>query len=604
MKTKTIKNFSRFNTRAGFTLIEVIVGLAILGVLIVGVMATYTMLTRTVKINREKTELTTLADSHLEIVRNLPYSQLGTVSGSPHGALPDFSNPEVAVLESATYNLYYEVTYVDDPADGTALTTDATPNDYKQIKMFVRRVSDGVINTFLTSVSPKGLEGAGTGGSLWVKVFNASGQPVSGANIHIQSTQVGSNIILDRQSAADGNWVEVGLPASVNGYHVVVSKAGYSSDQTYPITAQNPNPIKPDATILAGQVTQVSFSIDLLSNLTINTYSQTCQPLSNIGVNVRGDKKIGTNPDVYKFNQSFASVLGQIILNSLEWDTYTPALLSGQPYMVYGTSPIQNINVLPGTSQVFTMILGPITTNSLLVIVKDASTGSPLEGAVVHLRKGGSVPQDYYGTTGGSIWLQKDWTGGDGQADFVDQSRYFSDNNNIDINSMPTGIRLKKISGDYQSPGILESSTFDTGTSASNFTTITWEPTSQNPSTELKFQVATNNDNATWNYKGPDGTAATYYTVSGNSISSVHDNNRYIRYRVYEATTNDHRTPILTSVGINYVAGCFTPGQAIFTGLTAGNNYDLDINLAGYQTAVANNLDIFGNQILEITLSP
>ena len=59
-----------------------------------------------------------------------------------------------------------------------------------------------------------------------------------------------------------GNWIEVGLPPSVNGYHIVVTKPGYSTDQTYPITPQNPNPTKPDATIMSGQVTQVSIVTD------------------------------------------------------------------------------------------------------------------------------------------------------------------------------------------------------------------------------------------------------------------------------------------------------------------------------------------------------
>ena len=589
----------------GFTLIEAVVGIWILAILLVGVLGVYSILARTVKLNREKTELVTLAASYLEVARNLPYSQVGTINGNPHGNLPDKTNPIAVNLEGGSYRIYYEVTYLDDPADGTILAgTDPSPNDYKQVKMFVEKVATGALTAFLTNVSPKGLEGISNAGALLIKVFNAQGQPVAGADIHIENTILNPPIVLDRQSDAGGNWAEVGLPASVNGYHIVVAKSGYSSDQTYPITVQNPNPIKPDATIVNGQVTQVSFSIDQLSNLTINTYSQTCHDLNNVGVNVRGNKLIGTVPDVFKFNQNYSSVLGRIILNNIEWDTYTPTLLSGQNLMIYGTSPVQSINVLPGTSQTFTLILGPQTINSILVIVKDASTGTPLEGAVAHLRKGGSVPQDYYATTGGSVWVQRDWTNGAGQADFTDPTRYFSDNGNVDVNSVPTGARLRKQSGRYVAPGALESSAFDTGTSASNFTTITWEPTSQTQGTELKFQIASNNDNAIWVYKGPDGTGGTYYTVSGTSVNSVHDNNRYVRYKMFEDTINDKYTPVLTSVAINYVAGCFTPGQAIFPDLTSGNNYDLDVSLTGYQPTIINSLDISGNQILEILLSP
>jgi hypothetical protein len=65
-------------------------------------------------------------------------------------------------------------------------------------------------------------------------------------------------------------------------------------------------------------------------------------------------------------------VAGQIALTNIEWDTYTPTLLANQNLVDRGTSPIQKIDVLPGSSQTFTMILSPNSTaNSLLVIVKN-----------------------------------------------------------------------------------------------------------------------------------------------------------------------------------------------------------------------------------------
>jgi type II secretory pathway pseudopilin PulG len=590
---------------AGFTLIEVVAGIGVLAILLVGILGVYTVLTRAVKINREKIELVTLVDSYLEIARNLPYDKIGTVNGNPHGNLPDLTNPVTKVLESDSYKIYYEVTYIDDPSDGTILAgTDSAPNDYKQVKVFAESLTTGKLTTFVTTMVPKGPEGMGNSGALFIKVFNAEGQPVEGASIHIENTALTPNLVLDRTSDASGQWVEVGLPPSVTSYHIVVTKQGYSTDQTYPITPSNPNPVKPDATIIAGQITQISFSIDQLSTLTVKTLSPTCQNLSGVGVNVRGDKLIGTNPDIYKFNNSYSSSAGQIVVNDIEWDTYTPTLLNGQNYTLYGTSPVQNITLLPGTSQVFSLILGPFSVNSLRVIVKDAATGTPLEGALVHLRKGGSVPQDYYGTTGGSVWVQQDWTDGPGQSDFINPEAYYSDNGNIDINSVPTGVRLVKISGRYVTPGVLESSTFDTGTSATHYLNLTWEPTSQSSGTTLKFQIATNNDKTTWNFVGPDGTVNTYYTVSGTSINALHNGDRYVRYRVYESTTDDKHTPILTSVAVNYVSGCFTPGQTAFPDLTAGNNYDLFVSLSGYADQQINSLDINGNQYIEVLMSP
>ncbi|MEJ0021478.1 MAG: ice-binding family protein [Candidatus Doudnabacteria bacterium] len=800
----------------GFTIIEMVVAIAIFAVLLVGVIGLVSVMTRSVRASREQTTIASLATNYLEVVRNLAYSQVGTAHGNPIGVLPDDVTPATIVIEGINYQVYYEVTFVDDPADGTVLLgTDAAPDDYKQVKLNIQNMTTGVVRSFSSNITPFGLEGTVNAGALWIKAFDATGQPIAGASVHIQN--IAGTIILDRTTDSSGNWVEVGLPPGVNIYHIVVTKAGYSTDQTYPITVANPNPTKPDPTIVNSQVTLVSFSIDLFSKLTIKTLGatgstcgaaqvnlgtagsfavlagstitntgssgingdlglspgtsvtgfppgtvngaqhvadstaaqaktdlvaaynnaagqsttstiptelggttetagvydsasgtfgitgtltlnaqgdpnavfifkaastlitagassvslingaqacnvfwqvgssatfgtfsnfagnvlaltsitvttgvnvsgrmlarngavtldtdtitlgasgpSTCSALSNVGVNLTGAKLIGLTPNVLKYNNNLTSSAGLIALNNLEWDNYTPTLLTGQNLMVVGTSPIQQISVLPAANQTFTMILGTQTANSLLVIVKDSGTGNALAGAGVHLHRGGATPQDFNGTTGGSVWVQSDWTGGPGQTDFAAATRYFADDGNIDNSSLPTGIRLKNISGNYVASGQVVSSTFDTG-GASNFTTLTWNPTSQNPATSLKFQIASNSDNATWNFMGPDGTAGTYYTVSGTNIASIHNNDRYIRYKAFLATTDSLQTPVLTSVAINYVSGCATPGQTSFGGLTADNNYSLDVTLPGYQPFSVNSLNISGNQSIQVLMSP
>ena len=596
----------------GFTLIEMVAGMAIFVVLVVGVLSAFLALSRTVKSAREKTVLATLASNYLEVVRNVPYADVGTVNGNPKGKLADFNNAITAKIEGFTYQIYYEVTNIDDPADGLIGGTpnDPAPADYRQVKMSVVNTATGQVTKFLTNVSPKGLEGTQNAGAIKVQVFNFSGQRIQDADIHIQYPTSTPAVVLDRKSDANGEWIEVGLPAATNNYRLVVTKPGYSTDQTYPATAQNPNPTKPDATVVNGQVTEIPFSIDLLANLTIKTLDSFCSALSGVDMNVRGDALIGINPNVYRYNQDHTSSGGEVALADIEGDTYTPTLLTGQQWVVRGTSPIQKIEVQPGSSQTFTMVLGANSTaNSLLVVVKDASTGAALEGALVHLRKGGSVPQDYYGVTGGSVWAQSSWTGGYGQENWSTSTpdRYFLDDGNIDINSNPTGVRLKKTSGDYVFAGWLESSIFDTGTSNSNFTTISWSPSSQAVGTSLEFQLASSNDPAgPWDYVGPDGTADSFYSVSGTNISTTHNNTRYIRYKVYLSTVDDKETPILTSLQINYVSGCATPGQSYFGDLTAGQNYSLEVSLPGYQTVIMDDppLEINGNQPQEVLMSP
>lgn len=589
--------------QGGFTLIEALVGILIFAILVSAILGSYSILSRSIKLARERTLLATQAAYYLELVRNMPFSEIGTINGNPPGALADSSNPINTTIEGTTFEIYYEVTYIDDLADGTILAgTDPAPNDYKQVKLSVKNNATDQTTKFLTNVSPKGLEGLNNAGALYIRAFDANGQPVANADVHIENTSLNPDIILDRTTDSNGALIEVALPVSVNGYSVTVTKDGYSTDQTHPISVANPNPVKPDATIVDGQVTQVSFAIDLVSDLTIRTLNATCSSISGVGMNVRGSKLIGTSPDVFKFEQDFTSSGGQVSMTDIEWDNYIPVLDSGAPYTVYGTSPIQQVTVLPNSAQTFSFILGPQTDDSLRVIVKDSATGSALEGATVRLVKSSGSPEAE-AITGGSIWEQFDWNGGSGQADFVNSDQYFSQDGGVDTNLVPTGLQLNQVFGDYVASGSLESSTFNTG-AASNFTTISWQPTSQNPQTELKFQLATNNDNLTWNYVGPDGTNTTYYTVSGSNIASIHDNDQYIRYKVFMTTSDPDYTPTLTSVGLNYVSGCFTPGQVIFTDLDGGDDYDLTVTLGGYATYSVDHILINGNMVYEVLMSP
>ena len=123
----------------------------------------------------------------------------------------------------------------------------------------------------------------------------------------------------------------------------------------------------------------------------------------------------------------------------------------------------------------------------------------------------------------------------------------------VDVGYGNGTVVLAKCKGEvpvYCPSGTLESSSHDCGHPA-DFGTISWD--NQSPgSTELKFQIATNNNNSTWNFVGPDGSSATYYETSGANVWSGHDGKRYIKYKAYLGTTNSSQTPALKEVRITY----------------------------------------------------
>lgn len=572
-----------YKHKKGFSLVEILVSIAIFAILSITVYEMVTTILRGISSYRQNIVASTLANQYMEIVRNMPYSEIGSISGNPSGNLADLPNAIETTINDVLYKIYYVVSYVDDPSDGTIMnSTDISPNDYKQVKMYVLNTKTNITSSFLTNVAPKNLEGLIDSGAIYIKVFDAIGQPVSNATIHITNTIKNLDII--RTTNSNGEWIEVGLSTSSNSYHIVVTKNGYSQDQTYPITTENPNPTKPDSTVSNGEVTKISFSIDKLSDLTINSLNQYCSPISNVGMEIRGSKLIGLSPEIYKFDNLYSSnSQGKIILQDIEWDNYTPALTSN--YTILGSYPIQNVGVLPNTEQNFTFILGPKTSNNILVIVKDSSTNNSIEGARVELS---SASKQYYSSkiTGGSVWSQTSWIGGDNQTNWVDETKYY-ESISIDTNDILEILKLKSYDGgnNYFNSGYLVSSSFDTGSTSTIFTNIEWQPESQNASTTVRLQIATNNDNSTWNFVGPDGTPDSYYTVSGTNINST--SKRYIKYKIFLDTTDTSITPVITNIRINYVSGCFTPGQTIFTNLSTSNDYLIKITKDGYKEATS-----------------
>ena len=147
------------------------------------------------------------------------------------------------------------------------------PNDYKRVKVKVlwQGLFKGEVVS-ITDVAPKGLETPVGGGNLLISVFDAVGNPIPQADIHIVNDNVDPKIDVTYQSNDKGQYLVAGAPTSTEGYKITVSKSGYSIDRTYG-KDEITNPSNPHATVLEGQLTKKSFSIDKLSNFKIDTLS-------------------------------------------------------------------------------------------------------------------------------------------------------------------------------------------------------------------------------------------------------------------------------------------------------------------------------------------
>jgi prepilin-type N-terminal cleavage/methylation domain-containing protein len=560
--------------KSGFSLIEVVIGTAIFLIVALAVYGAFTSLTQLANGSQSRTLAVELADEQFEIIRNLPYTNVGLSNGIPQGVLPQTQTVTrggmnfIVTLTVRNINLSTSTLQASDRLVEVNVDCPAC-QDFQPIDL-------------TGQVSPANLQSAGNGGALSIQVNDAFGRPVEGATVNVQSVATSS---VQDTDLTDKNGVLqiIGVPQGANTYRIVVTKTGYSTDRTYPIGgAGNPNPTKPDATVLNQQVTNVSFAIDRLSSLTIAGVSPLCAPVNGIHFSLVGTKTIGTG--VLKFpslNLVTAGSSASWSSSTMEWDTYTITPTDAS-YDLEGINPLSPFNLNPNNIQNVQLVMVPKSGNSLMVTVED-NAKIPISGATVELQKTG---YDVSQTTGQGYMSQTDWSGGGGQANFSLPNQYFA-GFGVDTSTSTGNILLAQTFGQYtpNATATLESSTFDTGTS-SNFYTFNWTPLSQPPlagASSVKFQFASSPTAApsSWTYVGPDGTPNSYFSVPGSSINLVNNGNEFARYMAYLNTNTATVTPMISNVSFSYTSGCIPPGQVIFQGLSTGS-YTLTVSKTGY----------------------
>ncbi|HEU5214568.1 MAG TPA: PASTA domain-containing protein, partial [Gaiellaceae bacterium] len=151
---------------------------------------------------------------------------------------------------------------------------------------------------------------------------------------------------------------------------------------------------------------------------------------------------------------------------------------------------------------------------------------------------------------------------------------------------------------EYVNPGYASAGTFvsslkdsnPTPGSTAHWTTLSWTATTPT-GTGVKFQVAASNSRyGPFTFVGPDGTAGTFFTSSGASLSRF-DGMRYLEYKGFLSTNSSSLTPSLSSVSV-----CFSDtASASATTLSVdpatgafGGTTSLSATLTNNGTPVAN----------------
>jgi len=124
------------------------------------------------------------------------------------------------------------------------------------------------------------------------------------------------------------------------------------------------------------------------------------------------------------------------------------------------------------------------------------------------------------------------------------------------------------------------------------WTSLGW--TAESPvGSSVKFQVAASNSaSGPYSFVGPDGTAATYFTTSGASLSQF-NGLRYLEYRAFLSSTNGMATPVVHDVTVNYNVPAIVPTVDLATGIIPLNTTTLTITGTNFDPTAGNNTVTF-----------
>ncbi len=256
----------------GFGLVDVIVGVALMLVMFLalfGVLRASLVLSALAKAKATAVEL---ASTQMEYLHGLSYDSVGTVNGIPAGIVPQTAT---STIDGVPYVARTYVEYTDDSADGSgAGDTNGVTTDYKTGKVTVSYSINGLMKevTLISNFVPPGIESTTGGGTLSIHVVSATGADVSGADVHIVNTSTSPAIDFTTFTDPSGLAL-VGGAATSSQYEIYVSRAGYSSAQTYARTGQNVNPTPGYLTVVKDQTTSATFAIDTLATLVLSSFS-------------------------------------------------------------------------------------------------------------------------------------------------------------------------------------------------------------------------------------------------------------------------------------------------------------------------------------------
>ncbi len=312
---------------AGFTLVEVLVAVVLLAACLGGLAQFFSSAMARNMDSQTRSQLHQIASADIEAIRALPYGEIGTVLGNPHGKIPDVDSEIFqGVSTDIPVTITREISFVTDPS-----YVGDYPANYRRLTVTVEstdspRIDPVVVSTFIG--------GGAEGGALDITVVNAAGEPVPDAHLTITNDKLSPKVKIDSYATRTNTEGRLFLPGlredKTFNYYVAAKKTGYNEAVTP--TGFSVKKGKP--------FTTVTLTIDLLCDLTVQLTNYAGTPRPGIVLQLSGP--LSVPPWNYTMTATtdkygYASFTGLRYATSLE------------PCMLQTSPPNSNLSLPAGT---------------------------------------------------------------------------------------------------------------------------------------------------------------------------------------------------------------------------------------------------------------
>ncbi|MCD6149230.1 carboxypeptidase regulatory-like domain-containing protein [bacterium] len=404
---QTLKN------KSGFTFIESLVLLFIFSTIAVTFYSVFNLGTRHIIESKNRLGAVSLANQKMEIIRNLNYSSVGTISGIPSGSI---NADEYETVNTRNFHILTDIKYCDDSFDGTqgGSTDDAIPNDYKIARVTIKWGEETASQQvyLVATFAPPGVETSAGGGTLRINIIDSGALGIADASIHLHNA--GTGVDLNTVTDSTGSVLFPGTPAG-SDYEIDVSKNEYESVSTLAVSPASPyNPVTDEhASVIADALNVKSIIVNLISDINIATVDSLGNAVGDITFKLTGGRILGTKVSDgepgYNYEQDLAvDSSGEKSISNVSPGIYEFMLrdASNDDFAFIKMDPgddtsSNKFTLSPGITMDVKAIVADKSVNSLLVSVNDDG-GSAVEGAEARLKNDGlgydiTLTTDKYG---------------------------------------------------------------------------------------------------------------------------------------------------------------------------------------------------------------